>query len=109
MAAAVLGRDTVLKSLELALDANELIGGCQAGWSCAYSNTLSWRTPTSPLPMENQPRAVFERLFGDTDNTTPEARLALIEDDRSILDSLVHEVADIQRTLGPSDQVKITQ
>ena len=109
MVAEALGDDTILKSLELALDANELIGGCQAGWSCAYSNTLSWSNPTSPLPMENQPRAVFERLFGDTDNTTPEARLALIEDDRSILDSLVHEVADIQRSLGPSDRIKVTQ
>ena len=109
MAAGVLGTDTILKSLELAIDANELIGGCQAGWSCAYSNTLSWRDPTSPLPMENQPRAVFERLFGDADNTTPEARLALIREDRSILDSLAQEVADIERILGPSDRTKVTQ
>jgi len=109
MAAGVLGTDTILTSLELALDANELIGGCQAGWSCAYANTLSWRNPTTPLPMENQPRAVFERLFGDADNTTPEARLAMIREDRSILDSLVEEVADFERSLGPNDKAKVTQ
>ena len=109
IAARVLGRDTVLTSLELAIDPNELIGACEAGWSCAYANTLSWRNPTNPLPMENQPRAVFERLFGDTDDTTPEARLDRIREDRSILDSLVHEVADFQRVLGPGDRTKVTQ
>ncbi len=109
IAARVLGNETVLTSLELAIDPNELIGACEAGWSCAYANTLSWRNPTNPLPMENQPRAVFERLFGDTDNTTPEARLARIQEDRSILDSLVHEVADFQRVLGPNDRTKVTQ
>ena len=109
IAARVLGTETVLNSLELAIDPNELIGACEAGWSCAYANTLSWRNPTNPLPMENQPRAVFERLFGDTDNTTPEARLARIREDRSILDSLVHEVADFQRVLGPGDRTKVTQ
>ena len=109
IAAQTLGTETVLTSLELAIDPNELIGACEAGWSCAYANTLSWRNPTNPLPMENQPRAVFERLFGDTDNTTPEARLARIQEDRSILDSLVHEVADFQRVLGPGDRTKVTQ
>ncbi len=109
IAAGVLGTETVLTSLELAIDPNELIGACEAGWSCAYANTLSWRNPTNPLPMENQPRAVFERLFGDTDNTTPAARLARIQEDRSILDSLVHEVADFQRVLGPGDRIKVTQ
>ncbi len=109
IAARVLGKETVLASLELAIDPNELIGACEAGWSCAYANTLSWRNPTNPLPMENQPRAVFERLFGDTDDTTPEARLARIREDRSILDSLVHEVADFQRVLGPGDRTKVTQ
>ena len=109
MAAGVLGRETVLASLELAIDPNELIGACEAGWSCAYANTLSWRNPTTPLPMENQPRAVFERLFGDADDTTPEARRARLREDRSILDSLVREVADFQRVLGPGDRTKVTQ
>ena len=109
LAAQVLGNETILTSLELALDPNELVGACESGWSCAYANTLSWRNPTTPLPMENQPRAVFERLFGDTDDTTPEARLARIQEDRSILDSLVHEVADFGRGLGQNDRIKVSQ
>ena len=109
IAATELGKDTQLTSLELALDPNELIGACEAGWSCAYANTLSWRTATTPLPMENQPRAVFERLFGDTDDTTPQARLARIREDRSILDSLVQEVDSFQQALGPTDRAKVTQ
>ncbi len=109
IAARALGTDTVLSSLELAIDPTELIGACEAGWSCAYANTLSWRNPTTPLPMENQPRAVFERLFGDADSTSADARLARIAEDRSILDSLVHEVTDFRRTIGSSDQAKVTQ
>ena len=76
IAAAAIGAETPLSSLELCLDSNDLLGACESGWSCAYANTLSWRTPTTPLPMENDPRLVFERLFGDVDNTTPEARAA---------------------------------
>ena len=70
----------------------------------AYANTLSWRNPTTPLPMENQPRAVFERLFGDSDNTTRAARLARIQDDRSVLDSLVEEVRRMRRRLCASSR-----
>ena len=109
IAAPQLGRDTQLTSLELCLDSNELIGACEAGYSCAYANTLSWRNPTTPLPMENQPRAVFERLFGGSDNTSRAARLARIRDDRSILDSLVDEVRRLQRRLGPGDRARLTQ
>ena len=109
LAAQVLGKDTQLTSLELCLDSNELIGACEAGYSCAYANTLSWRNPTTPLPMENQPRAVFERLFGDSDNTTKAARLVRIQDDRSILDSLIEEVQRMRRRLGPSDSGRLTQ
>ena len=104
-----LGADTQLASLEVALDPNELIGACEAGWSCAYANTLSWRTPTTPMPMENQPRAVFERLFGDSDDTSQAARLARIQEDRSILDSLVPEVAHLQKSLAPHDRSKVDQ
>ena len=78
IAARALGSDTQLASLELALESVELLGACDAGYSCAYANTISWRTPTTPLPMENDPRAVFERLFGDSDSTDPAARLARI-------------------------------
>jgi hypothetical protein len=109
IAARELGRDTQLSSLELCLDTNELIGACEAGYSCAYANTLSWRNESTPLPMENQPRAVFERLFGDSDDTTQAARLARIQDDKSILDSLVQEVARLQKRLGPGDRAKVTQ
>jgi hypothetical protein len=109
IAAKELGKDTQLSSLELAIDPNELIGACEAGYSCAYSNTLSWRDPTTPLPMENQPRAVFERLFGDSDNTTQAARLARIEEDRSILDSLVQEVARFQKKVDAADRSKLGQ
>ena len=109
LAAQVLGKDTQLTSLELCLDSNELIGACEAGYSCAYANTLSWRNPTTPLPMENQPRAVFERLFGDSDNTTKAARLDRIQDDRSVLDSLIDEVQRMRRRLGPSDTGRLTQ
>jgi hypothetical protein len=109
IAAERLGRDTQLTSLELCLDSKELIGACEAGYSCAYANTLSWRNPTTPLPMENQPRAVFERLFGDSDNTTRAARLARIASDRSVLDSLVDEVKRLQRRLGPADTDKLAQ
>src|SRR5436190_9452741 len=109
LAAQALGKDTQLTSLELCLDSKELIGACEAGYSCAYANTLSWRNPTTPLPMENQPRAVFERLFGDSDNTTRAARLARIQEDRSILDSLLAEVSRLRKSLGPNDSNKLTQ
>lgn len=109
IAARELGKETQLTSLELCLDSNELIGACEAGYSCAYANTLSWRNETTPLPMENQPRAVFERLFGDSDSTTKEARQARIHADRSLLDSLLEEVSSLQRRLGAGDRGKLTQ
>jgi len=109
IAAASIGAESPLSSLELCLDSNELIGACESGWSCAYANTLSWRTPTTPLPMENDPRLVFERLFGDVDNTTPEARRARLAQNRSILDSLLPEVDRLDRRLGPGDRRKVDQ
>lgn len=63
IAARVLGAETELASLEVSLDSREAVGSCDPGYSCAYANTLSWRNETTPLPMENDPRAVFERLF----------------------------------------------
>ena len=104
-----LGADTQLRSLELCIDSNELMGACEAGYSCAYSNTLSWRNDTTPLPMENQPRALFERLFGDVADTTRAARQARIQADRSLLDSLLGEVARLRTRLGTSDRGKLTQ
>ena len=104
-----LGQYTQLSSLELALDGRDFAGSCDAGFSCAYTNTISWRTPTTPLPMENNPRVVFERLFGDSGSTDPAVRLARIKEDRSILDSVTEKVADLQQGIGPEDRHKIGQ
>ena len=104
-----LGRHTQLGSLELALDGRDFAGSCDAGFSCAYTNTISWRTPTTPLPMENNPRIVFERLFGDSGTTDPAIRLLRIKEDRSILDSVTEKVADLERGVGAEDRTKIRQ
>ena len=109
LAANYIGDSTQMRSLEIALDPNELIGACEAGYSCAYANTLSWRNETTPLPMENQPRAVFERLFGDSDDTSMAAREARLMEERSILDSLLAEVNTLQKTLPSHDRQKIDQ
>jgi hypothetical protein len=109
LAAQHLGKETQLTSLELALDSVEVLGACDAGYSCAYANTISWRTPTTPLPMENNPRAVFERLFGSSDSTDRATRLARIQQDRSILDFVSGEVDGLNRTLGPGDRLKLTE
>ena len=109
LAANYIGDSTQMRSLEIALDPNELIGACEAGYSCAYANTLSWRNETTPLPMENQPRAVFERLFGDSDDTSMAARAARLMEERSILDSLLAEVNTLQKTLPSHDRQKIDQ
>ncbi len=109
IAAQELGKDTQLSSLELAIDSVEVLGACDQGYSCAYANTIAWRTPTTPLPMENNPRAVFERLFGATDSTDVRARLARLRQDRSILDFVTDEAAGLKRSLGAGDQVKLAQ
>ena len=104
-----LGGHTQLSSLELGLDSRDFAGSCDAGYACAYTNTIAWRTPTTPLPMENDPRLVFERLFGDSGSTDPAVRRARIAEDRSILDSVVAKVDGLQRGLGPQDRRKIAQ
>ncbi len=109
VAARTLGQHTQLASLELAMDGRDFTGSCDTGHACAYTNTISWRTPTTPLPMENNPRAVFERLFGDSGSTDPAVRLARIQRDRSLLDSVTERAADLQRGLGPADRVKLSQ
>ena len=104
-----LGKETQLATLELGLDSRDFAGSCDAGYACAYTNTISWRNPTTPLPMENNPRVVFERLFGDSGSTDPAVRKARIAEDRSILDSVTGKVDDLQRGLGAGDRRKITQ
>jgi len=107
IAAQVLGKDTPLMSLELALEQNYLVGNCDNGYSCVYWNTISWRTPTTPLPMEVNPRVVFERMFGD--GGTPEQRLNQVREDRSILDSVKEAVSSLQTRLGASDRVRVAE
>jgi hypothetical protein len=109
IAARELGRETQLASLELGLESVEQMGACDGGYSCAYSNTISWRTPTMPLPMEADPRAVFERLFGASTSTDTAARIEQIRSERSILDSVSDKVAQLERQLSPDDRVKLTE
>ena len=104
-----LGRQTQLASLEVGLDSRDVSGACDFGFACAYSNTISWRTSTTPLPMENNPRVIFERLFGDSGSTDPGARLRRIDEQRSILDSVTETVADLSRELGPHDRSRIDE
>ena len=109
LAAQELGKYTPLASLEISLESSELLGACDQGWSCSYTNTISWRTPTTPMPMEYNPRAVFRRLFGDGNITNPVARRAQFEEDRSILDAMTEAVSRFQKVLGPSDRRKLTE
>jgi len=104
-----LGRQTELASLELGLHSNDIVGQCEKSWSCAYDNTLSWRTPTTPLPVEYRPRAVFERLFGDSDSTDPAVRRARMQKDRSLLDSVTEATARLMGTVGPSDRARLSE
>jgi hypothetical protein len=108
VAAQQIGQDTVLPSMELATeDHSGLIGSCDRDYGCIYMNTLSWRTPTTPMPMEINPRKVFERMFGQGGSATE--RLARIKEDRSILDAITKDVASLQLQLGASDRQMMTQ
>ena len=109
LAARELGRHTQLSSLELALDPRDVVGSCDVGFSCLYTSTIAWRDETTPLPMEANPRVVFERLFGDTGSTDPSIRLARIRKDRSLLDSVTDRIAELGRDVGPGDRVKLEQ
>jgi len=86
-----------------------MAGACDQNYSCAYTNTVCWRTPTTPLPMEPNPRAVFERLFGDGESTDPAARRAMLEDQRSILDYVSGSIDRLETKLGPRDRSKLSE
>jgi hypothetical protein len=101
-------KDTQLSSLQLTADDNSLVGSCDVGYSCAYSSTLSWRTPTLPLMAENNPRVVFERLFGSSDSTDAAVRASRLRQDRSILDSVTSRVKQLQQKLGATDNTKLS-
>ena len=107
LAARELRDDTQLASLELSLEANELVGQCEDGYGCAYSATIAWRDANTPLPMQTDPRAVFEHLFGAVDSTEPAARARALRRDRSILDSVNAEITDLRRQLGRGDRSKL--
>ena len=109
IAARELSKETQLASLELGIESNAMIGACDGGASCAYTNTIAWRTPTSPLPIENDPRAVFERMFGTSGSTDPEVRLARMRRDRSILDLVGAELHGLERLVGAGDQRKLDE
>jgi Protein of unknown function (DUF1552) len=108
IAARALEKETQLSSLQLTADDNSLVGSCDVGYSCAYSSTLSWRTPTLPLMAENNPRVVFERLFGSSDSTDARVRASRLRQDRSILDSVTARVKQLQQKLGATDNTKLT-
>jgi hypothetical protein len=107
IAASVLGRDTALPSLELGIDLNFLAGQCENSYSCTYLNTLSWRSATSPLPTENNPRIIFERLFGN--GGTPEQRAAQSRKQQSILDSVLEDLNRLRQSVGPGDRTSVNE
>ncbi len=98
-----LGQDTPLPSLEIAIEENGL--NCGAGYGCAYTNTISWKTPTVPLPMEHNPQVLFEKLFGE--GSTSEERLARKQQSRSLLDSVTSEIASLNKELPASDRSRM--
>jgi hypothetical protein len=107
IAAREFGKHTQLASLELALETIDLVGNCDNGYSCAYMNTLSWRSATTPLPVETNPRKVFRRMFGQGDSAAE--RLLRLRADQSILDSVLQDVAKLQKSLGPTDTTRLTE
>jgi len=101
-----IGQETPLPSLELATeDFTGYVGACSPGFSCAYMNTISWRTPRSPLPMETNPRAAFERMFGDAGSQ--QDRAASVRKQKSILDSVAEEAGELERKLGARDRARL--
>jgi Protein of unknown function (DUF1552) len=109
IAAAQLGKDTVLPSMEMISSEIDLVlgGQCEAGYSCAYMNTVSWQSPTTPLPVENNPSVVFDRFFGE--GGTAEERLERMKRKRSLLDRVNDDLARLTRTLGAGDRARVTE
>src|SRR4051794_39308959 len=103
------GRKTQLASLELAIESGETAGACDTGFACPYTNTISWKSENTPLPTQNNPRVVFERLFGDSTSTDPQARPARLRQQRSVLDSVSEEMAHLSGALPRSDRTKLVE
>ncbi len=108
IAAQKIGSQTRFPSIELTCEDGRMVGGCDSGYSCAYSNSISWRTATTPNPPELNPRAAFERLFGTSDED-PATRAKTRRYDRSILDGVMEDTKNLERNLGPSDRRKIDE
>ncbi len=110
VAAQAIGSRTRFASLELGCEDGRIVGNCDSGYSCAYSNSLSWRTPSTPMPPEVNPRIVFERLFAGTDTTeTPESRAKRERYNKSILDFVTEDTQQLQGNLGPTDRRKLDE
>jgi hypothetical protein len=109
IAAQELGKQTQLASLEIGLETPTLAGACDQNYSCAYTNTVCWRTATNPLPMEPNPRAVFERLFGDGESTDPASRLVSLKRERSLLDYVTGSIDRLETKIGPGDRRKLSE
>ena len=109
IAAAELSKQTQLASLELGIESAAMLGACDGGASCAYTNTVAWKNPTTPLPIENDPRAVFERLFGTSGSTDKDVRLMRMRRDKSILDFVGGEASVLAKLIGPQDKLKLTE
>jgi hypothetical protein len=109
IAAQELGKATQWASLEAGLEGADFTGACCGNYSCAYTNTVSWRTPTTPMPLETDPRNLFERMFGDGESAGGAARLGRLAQDRSILDSVRQDAMGLDKSLGPGDRDKMSQ
>lgn len=108
VAAARLGSATKYASLELGCEDSRVVGNCEAGYSCAYTNSISWRGPNTPMPPETNPRALFERLFGAR-GETPEKREERRLFEKSILDFVTEDARRLSTTLGPKDRQKLDE
>ena len=110
IAAGHLGAQTRLASLELGCEESRTVGNCDSGYSCAYTNSIAWRSPTTPMPPETNPRMAFERLFGADDTPRdPAARARRAHDRRSILDLVSVRTRSLALELGPSDRRKLDE
>src|SRR5438093_5265963 len=107
IAADELGRESQLRSLEIAAEDFTAVGGCDIGYACSYVNTLSWRTPTTPLPMQTDPRMVFERLFGE--GLGADQRRRQLTQDHSILDTIVEQIGGLRKRIGAADGIRATE
>jgi hypothetical protein len=107
IAARHLGAETRLASLELAVDTPDFGGTCDTGFSCVYTNTISWASPTQPLPMDNNPRSIFERMFGDSGSTDPAAQRARLQERASVLDAIGDKARALNARVGSADRARL--